>query len=45
VVRGLPQNILIYLLALWIARRCAEALATLIGRSRKRQLSTGLAPH
>jgi hypothetical protein len=32
VVRGLPQNILIYLLAFWIARSGTTALATFLAR-------------
>lgn len=30
-IRGVPQNILMYLLTLWIARTCANALASLLG--------------
>ncbi len=43
VVRGLPQTILIYLLTLWIARRCANALARLLGASRRHPAPSGLA--
>jgi hypothetical protein len=45
VVRGVPQNILIYLFALWIARSGANALATLFGATRQRQQATSLAMH
>jgi hypothetical protein len=45
VVRGAPQNILIYLLTFWMARSGANALATLFGASRQRQQATSLAMH
>jgi hypothetical protein len=42
-VRGLPQNILIYLLTFWIARSCANALTTLFGSKRQGSEATGYA--
>ncbi|RFO95802.1 hypothetical protein DIC66_16580 [Rhodoferax lacus] len=44
VVRGVPQNILMYLLTLWIARTCANALATLLGSERKHPARNRLVP-
>jgi hypothetical protein len=44
VVRGLPQQILIYLLTFWIASSCANAFANLFGSSRQRLSASGYAP-
>jgi hypothetical protein len=45
VLRGVPQNILIYLLTFWLARSGATALGTLFGTSRQLKRATDLALH
>jgi hypothetical protein len=45
VLRGVPQNILIYLLTFWAAHKGANALATLFGASRRRQQTSSLVAH
>ena len=43
VVRGLPQTILIYVLALWIARSCANTFSGLLGASHQHHTASGIA--